>query len=293
MREFQSGSKLYQQRAQQALPLLVARAKAWRTFTYGQLAKKLGMTNPRNLNHVLGAIGNELKALGKQWKEKVPPIECIVINKSTKTPGRGIGFHMPVDAFKKLSPAARKQLLHDLNLEIWGYQKWGAVLKHFKLPPALPDPEVVDLARRAGYGHSGGESPEHLALKTYIAQNPHLLGLPKTTPEMEHRFGSGDEIDVLLKYPKEWVGIEVKGIHSDDLDLMRGIFQCVKYEALILAEQKLTQQTVGARMLLVISGALSPALRDAADLFGIKVCERVVVPARFAVRKAKAAATHA
>jgi hypothetical protein len=257
------------------------------------LAKKLGMPHPRNLNYVLGAIGDELKTLGKEWKEEVPPIECIVINKNNKTPGRGIGFHMPVDKFRKLSPAARKQLLHDLNLEIWGYQRWDAVLKHFNLAPALPDQEMIELAKRAGYGQGGGESPEHLALKEYVAQNPHVLGLAKTTPKTEHRFGSGDEIDVLLKYPKEWVGIEVKGINSDEPDLMRGIFQCVKYEALIQAEQKLTQQTVGGRVLLVLGGSLSPTLREAADLFEIDVRERMAVPARFAARYARASATHA
>lgn len=44
------GSKLYQQRAQKALPILVRQAKARQSIYYSQLAQELGMPNPRNLN---------------------------------------------------------------------------------------------------------------------------------------------------------------------------------------------------------------------------------------------------
>ncbi|MGD0326038.1 MAG: hypothetical protein ABSD45_20125 [Terriglobia bacterium] len=106
-RGFGDGLRLYQRRAKQALPLLVGRAKAGRTVTYGQLARELKMPHPLNLNHVLGAVGRELQALGRKWKENVPPIECLVISKANKTPGRGIGFESanlrknPVPAVEK------------------------------------------------------------------------------------------------------------------------------------------------------------------------------------------------
>ena len=57
---FRDGSKLFRKRAKQALPLLVAQAKAENTITYGLLAREMENPNPRNLNYVLGALGHEL-----------------------------------------------------------------------------------------------------------------------------------------------------------------------------------------------------------------------------------------
>jgi hypothetical protein len=108
-RGFGDGLRLYQRRAKQALTL-VGRAKAGRTVTYGQLARELKMPNPRNLNPLLGAVGRELQALGRKWKEDVPPLECLVINKAKETPGRGIGFLMPYDKFQRLTPFAKRRV---------------------------------------------------------------------------------------------------------------------------------------------------------------------------------------
>jgi hypothetical protein len=44
------GGKLYQKRAQAALPLLVRQAEARVPVSYGDLADELEMPNPRNLN---------------------------------------------------------------------------------------------------------------------------------------------------------------------------------------------------------------------------------------------------
>jgi hypothetical protein len=53
---FLSGSKLYQERARKALPLLVRQAKAEQPIYYSALAEYLDMPNPRNLNYVLDYI---------------------------------------------------------------------------------------------------------------------------------------------------------------------------------------------------------------------------------------------
>jgi hypothetical protein len=290
VKRFGDGSKLYQRRARLALPLLVARAKAYRTFTYGRLAKLLDMPNPRNLNDVLGAVGHELEALSRNWKETIPPIECIVLNKTKRTPGRGIGFHMPVEQFNKLTPPAKKQVIHYLLIDIWGYTKWDSVLQHFDLTSAAPDLRLEELAAKARYGIGGGESQEHLVLKEYIARNPHVLGLPKTAADIEYSFPSADQIDVLFKYDQEWVGVEVKSINSDESDVLRGIFQCIKYRALIEAEQKFRRQIVSCRVLLVLGGKLPDILQDLAELLEVDVRENVKVPNSFTAQKMNTAA---
>ena len=45
-----NGEKLYLERAKVTLPYLVRQAKAGQTIYYSDLAKEVGIPNPRNLN---------------------------------------------------------------------------------------------------------------------------------------------------------------------------------------------------------------------------------------------------
>ncbi len=89
---FLEGEKLYQERARLTLPYLVRQAKAGQTIYYSDLAKEIDIPNPRNLNYVLGAIGNALIELGKKTESEIPPIQCVVINKQQELPGEGVGW---------------------------------------------------------------------------------------------------------------------------------------------------------------------------------------------------------
>src|SRR5688572_14354087 len=86
------GDKLYQRRARLALPLLVRQAQAGSPIRYGELAAELGMENARNLNYVLGSVGQALEELSARWKEKIPGIQFLVVNKNTGLPGHGVGW---------------------------------------------------------------------------------------------------------------------------------------------------------------------------------------------------------
>lgn len=283
---FGDGTKIYQERAKRALPLLVAQAKAKNTITYGQFAKEMDMPNPRNLNKVLGAVGSELKKLGKEWGEEIPPLTCLVINKLEKTPQRGIGFYMPPEEFEKLSPARQEEVLHHLNSDIWDYKRWDDVLRHFGLEPIVPakSKAIEAIVREAKYGKGGGESEDHRRLKEYIKENPNLLGLPQTLGgQTEYMFLSNDEIDVLFKSNVAWVGVEVKASRSDPADILRGIFQCVKYKALIEAAQRFEQVHVEGRVILVLGGTLPPELQATIGLLKIDLRELIVVPNSFQV----------
>lgn len=284
MSRFGDGSKLYQKRAKQALPLLVAQAKARNTITYGQLALEMDMPNPRNLNHVLGTVADELIVLSKKWKQTIPPINCLVINKQKKTPQRGIGFHMSLDKFKKLSRARQEEALHDLDRDIWDYPRWDDVLRHLHLPPAVPTEsrELQAIAARAKYGKGGGETEDHRRLKEFVKETPQAIGLPaKLNGKKEYPFLSADKIDVLFKTSSKWVGVEVKGVRSDEADIMRGIFQCVKYKALMEAAQRYEQTDIDSRVVLVLGGKLPHPLRRVVALLKIEVKEEIAVPPDF------------
>jgi len=66
------------------------------------------------------------------------------------------------------------------------------------------------------------------------------------------------------------LGVEVKSIISNDNDINRGIFQCVKYQSLLRAEQKSLMLPPTARAVLVVERQLPTGLQNLSDILGIK-----------------------
>lgn len=270
------GDKLYQERARAALPLLVRQAAAAKPIFYSALAEELGMPNPRNLNYVLGSIGQAMVRLSKKWKTKVPPIQCLVVNKATGLPGEGIGwFLITKEDFGKLPLRRRREIVQAELQHIYAYPHWDEVLEELELDPAETDftNEVI----KASGGFGGGESAAHKRLKEYVAKNPHVVGLPKSTPEGATEYGlpSGDFLDVSFKYKKSWVAVEVKSKVSDQADIVRGIFQCVKYQAVLDAVLLSESKTQDANAILVLESALPEHLRPLCNLLGVEVIDGV------------------
>jgi hypothetical protein len=270
------GDKLYQERARAALPLLVRQAAAAKPIFYSALAEELGMPNPRNLNYVLGSIGQAMVRLSKKWKTKVPPIQCLVVNKATGLPGEGIGwFLITKEDFGKLPLRRRREIVQAELQHIYAYPHWDEVLEELELDPAETDftNEVI----KAAGGFGGGESAAHKRLKEYVAKNPHVIGLPKSTPEGTTEYGlpSGDFLDVSFKYKKSWVAVEVKSKVSDQADIVRGIFQCVKYQAVLDAVLLSESKAQDANAILVLESALPAHLLPLCNLLGVEVIDGV------------------
>jgi hypothetical protein len=126
--------KLYQERARAAFPLLVRQAQTGVPIFYSDLAEELEMPNARNLNYVLGSIEQSLELLSKEWKEKVPPIQCLVVNKSTGLPGEGIGWFLVKKEDFTALPLLKKRAIVDAELQhVFSYPRWGKVLDFFHL----------------------------------------------------------------------------------------------------------------------------------------------------------------
>lgn len=271
-----SGSKTYQARARAALPLLVRQAEASAPIFYSDLAEELGMPNPRNLNYVLGSIGQSLERLSNLWKVKVPPIQCLVVNKSTGLPGEGIGwFLVKKNEFAKL-PLKQKRAIVEAELQhVFSYPHWQQVLQTLELEPATSD--FTPLINNAAGGFGGGEGPEHKALKEYVAQNPKVIGLSASTPigVTEHFLPSGDSLDVSFSSKKIWVAAEVKSSISAEADIVRGLFQCVKYRAVMEAVLLTESRPQNARVLLVLESKLPQTLIPLRNMLGVEVVENV------------------
>ena len=273
-----SGEKLYQQRARMALPLLVRQATASTPITYEALAQELDMPNPRNLNYVLGSIGQTLNNFSEHWDTEVPPIQCLVVNKNTRLPGEGIGwFITDLANYKKLSNKQRRQAVDTELQKIYAFSKWQKVLNDLGLKSISLD--FSGLNESASHRKGNGEGKEHMALKEYVAVNPALFGLPATLKpgEQEHLLPSGDSLDVFFKHRKEHIGIEVKSTISDVLDITRGLYQCVKYQAVLEARQAANGEAQNVRTFLVLGGPLPTELLPLKNVLDVEVLEEVEI----------------
>ena len=155
--------------------ILVRQAKAGQTIYYSELAKEIDIPNPRNLNFILGAIGNALIALGKRTKNEIPPIQCVVINKRDQLPGEGIGWFISPKDFSKLNKTQKQKVVTAQLTKIYTYQYWDWVLEQLNLKPVLTN--LDDELEEAKNGRGGGESQQHKKFKDFIAKNPTVLGL--------------------------------------------------------------------------------------------------------------------
>lgn len=274
-----TGDALYQVRARHAFPILVRQANAGKLIFYSDLADELGMSNPRTLNYPLGSIGRTIENLSKVWKEKIPPIQSLVVNKNTGIPGEGIGWFLrALGDFKALSHRQRKELVAGAHALIFAYPRWEDVLRAVSLKPIKSDfSSVVREADQPGTGQGGGEGERHRALKEFVSQNPTCIGLPRVTPmgKNEVPLPSGDSLDVSFRHHRKWIAAEVKTALSDTTDIVRGLFQCVKYRAVMEAVQASEGYVRDARSVLVLEGRLPRNLVPLRNILGVEVYESV------------------
>ena len=98
--------------------------------------------------------------------------------------------------------------------------------------------EVPESALKHKYG-PGGEGEPHRALKQFIADHPERLGLGPGKGKVEHRFVTGDRVDVSIELAKGGhcvVEIEVEGEST-----AIGAHQALKYRALRAGELDSTE----------------------------------------------------
>jgi hypothetical protein len=268
------GDKLYQERARLALPILIRQAKAGQTVSYEDLAAELGMPNPRNLNYPLRCIGDELNRLSKKWRKEIPHIQALVVSKGTSVPGKGFDPFLKDKGKAWKSLEERKAILKTYIAEIANYPYWDEVISELGLKPAASKiDDIIDKAMSFG----GGEGPEHKALKEYVRSHPECVGLPTGSAEGSAEAGlpSGDSIDVLFDRKDRIVAVEVKPASAPIHDITRGLFQCVKYRAVLQARADFESDPRQIAIFLVLGGGLPKALFPLRNSLGVMVFEQV------------------
>ncbi len=269
------GDKLYQKRARLTLPFLVRLAKARQTIYYSDLAGELDFVNPRSFNYILGAIGEALNSLSAIHKVEIPPIQCLVISKSSQLPGEGVGWFINKGDFTKLSKAQQKIIIDAELVRIFTFNDWDWVLDELSLEPRTEDFDRE--LEKAKSIRGGGESESHKRFKDWISKNPQALGLPKNLQNgtLEYKLPSGDSIDVLFLKKDLKIGVEVKSKISKEEDILRGLFQCVKYKTVLEAEQIIKNEIPNSHVILALEGKFPIKLHMVKTLLGIEVIDEI------------------
>lgn len=260
------------------LPMLIRQARLETPLTYGDVARELGVHH-RAVHHIAGYIGYTLSAVAERrgWtKRPPPPLHAMIVNDVTGLPGRGIDGFLSEMYQNAATKQEKLAVLKAVYSQARNYDRWAELCELLRIPldgDALVD--AVEKARRAR--GRGGEGPHHLALKTYVSEHPEAVGLApgSRTGEVEWPTSSGDKVDVVFERRGLRLAVEVKPYHAVEGDLLRGVFQCLKYKAVLTAEAALADETVKIRVLLLLGGGATEEVVSVANRLGIPVHENV------------------
>ncbi len=133
------------------------------------------------------------------------------------------------------------------------------------------------LLDQAGKARGGGESEDHRALKNFVYNHPALVGLSaqNISADMEYVLPSADRIDLLFQHDGNLTAVEVKSKSSSDSDITRGLFQCIKYKALLEAEIAVKKRSSFVEAVLVIGKKLPGTLNILQEILNIKVIDDI------------------
>jgi hypothetical protein len=218
--------------ARRALPYLVHAAQMREVLTYGGLAEKVGC-HWRTLRLPLYYIKDNICA-----PRSLPPLTAIVVSQATHLPGSGF---LP-EGTPELSPEEYRQEFEAFRDRVFTFKHWDRLLDELDLQPLTSSDAELDVEGRAYARYltrqgMAAEGEPHRKLKEFIASHPSVIGLAPVRPAIrEYLFPSGDECDVTFELEDgTYAVVEVKnGEHSE---LIKGMYQAVKYRALMAAEK--------------------------------------------------------
>lgn len=260
------------------MELLISAAKTGDLVTYGNVARRLELklnkssVNPRQMGSVAGPLMDHLFSIDPD----APLLNVLVVRGDSDQPGVGADFYLRkrFNIKGRISPQQRKELVQTALNDVWSYNGWDDLFERsFSRPPERLEP-AADSLEEDGQGDNpryGGlpESREHKFLKKYVLAHPACLrlGLRSPTGAIERRLLSGDEMDVEFVEGARRIGVEVKSIRSGRADLLRGIYQCVKYRAVMIAQSGF--EFAECEAILVSEVALPTELRALAKRHGV------------------------
>lgn len=261
------------------LPHMISWAQAGYTDkTYKSLNNILGYSNFRGIGRVLGRIDDVIVQLRHDsGRSDIPILNALIKNSSTGLPAGG--FSYVYSGYKNMPVQAQHDIVDGINRRAIEYRHWDWVLDALGLEPVSPIVTEEELKVGSQYIHGrGGEGPEHKALKEYIKSHPEAVCVQDVlNAEVEYDLPSGDRLDVFFTLADHTqIAVEVKPSTSPEGDVMRGIFQCVKYEATLKAMRKLQNKGYGIQTILAIGAPLTAVNQKIANALRVK-CKVVTI----------------
>ena len=154
----------------------------------------------------------------------------------------------------------------------------AAVEKLFRVRRRLSHtPRRVIDARPRGAPPRAILKPEHKRLKEAVSVNPQWIGLPNSLSpgKVEASLYSGDSLDVLFSDSNRRIAVEVKGASAPVGEVIRGLFQCVKYEAVLDAEARVAGSRADCEAVLALGGSFPGELTPLRHTLGVRVFENL------------------
>jgi hypothetical protein len=227
------------------------------TMTYGEVKRRLEVEE--NFSTIFSirpgfAAGSLMEHL-ERIDPAAPLINVLVVDQKTRQPSEGAGSFMARrfaeprlarDLAKQAYPVLWKECFDRAAGEVYEYtaEQWAELYRRaFGRQLTIERIQRGRSSRKIGtekdglpsgrrYG-AGGEGPFHKSLRLWVKDNPQALrrAFAGVRAETEVDLESGDRVDAVYFCEDRTVVIEVKSRISNDVDLMRGVYQCIKYRA--------------------------------------------------------------
>lgn len=232
---------------------------------------------PTQIGHVAGSLMDRILEIDPH-----APLINVLITRPDGIPGVGVGGYLAdrynnkrYKKWNEIKAIEKLEVVERERAKVFRYDTWNQVNRKLFGTGAIsklrvPEGSELDGRSKNGKNHGGpAESDEHKKLKKWVAANAEKIGLKKSfgIGQQESSLLSGDTIDVLFSDGNNYVAVEVKSCRSNDEDLRRGIYQCVKYRSVKEAEH--VPGKVNVRALLVAERKLNAELLSRSRLLNV------------------------
>ncbi len=271
--------------AKQILSFLVKHVINFKTgykyIPYSELASLINYPEPHTGNLFSSNIGMTLGTMGHLFDkiisdghfESIPLIQALVVSKTDSLPSDGLKEFDPT--YPNLSKEKKRDFIKNEYDNIFSFgNNWIEVCK---LLDVKLDDDLIKHSKNLFNPFGPEGSPEHRKLRDYIATNPSLVNVFECNKGItEYPLKSGDKIDVLFEESKMITAVEVKSKRSGYDDIERGIYQCIKYRAVLIAENKVNKTSKPVHAILVTEDIVPDFLKKTSDLLGITLYEKII-----------------
>ena len=222
-----------------------AKRRTW--MTYGEAKRRLETEAGFDtiFSSMMGIPAGKLMDQILAVKSDCPPLNILLVRQEDLMPGTGAGPFMAdyrgderlrTPEFRETNTDEWRWAFEELATDVYAFTGWDeAYQRAFR--ERLPTPVLPRGQKKDNSSRRKGEGPKHKALRLWVRDNPGILRRDYAAFETQSEFllDSADRVDVVYRGPNSTVAIEVKSSDSDDADLRRAVFQCIKYRAVMEA----------------------------------------------------------